>query len=187
MMKKLIVMLGCVAVILCSCGKEEEQKVEETVVTPEVPAEHVVKDEDIPVEEGREFIKIVATNPSQFEREFKKFDDAQRYYFCAAFAMDVMSATKPKTASAMVSYFMGLGVAKYKVGINDDTYKAFNLGKNIFLFDQIVNVILKNKVCETIINDADDFAKKKNLKVSDLEKTGANEIEKIVKYIQKTK
>ncbi|MEE6208044.1 MAG: hypothetical protein VZR95_08335 [Alphaproteobacteria bacterium] len=186
MMKKLIVMMGCVAFILCSCGKEEEQKVEEPV-TPELPAEHVVNVEDIPVEEGREFIKIVATNPSQFEKEFNKFDDAQKYYFCAAFAMGAMSATKPITASAMVNYFMGLGVAKYNIGINDDTYRAFNLGKNTFRFEQVVNAILKNKTCENIMDDAAEFAKKKNYTVADLDKSGRKEVEKVVEYINKSK
>lgn len=185
-MKKLIVMMSCIALILCSCGKEEEQVVQKTPQSEEAQPEHVVDVEDIPVEEGREFMKTVASNPVQFETEFNKFDGAQKYYFCAAFAMGAMSATKPVTASAMVNYFMGLGVAKYNVGINDNTYRAFNLGKNAFRFEQVVNAILENKTCENIMNDAAEYAKKHNLTVADLDKSGKREVEKVVQYIKKS-
>lgn len=186
-MKKIVVMLGCIAFVLCSCGKDEEQnQAPVSVEASENQTEQVeVNVDDIAVEAGREFIKIVATNPAQFEREFNKFNDAQKYYYCAAFAMGAMSATKPITATAMVNYFMGLGVAKYNVGIDDDTYKAFNLGKNTFRFEQIVNTVLEKKICENIMDDAADFAKKHNYTVADLDKRGQREVEKVVEYIKK--
>lgn len=183
-MKKLLVILSCVAFILSACGKEENNTAE-SVHVAENADDGKIKIDDIKPDEGRDFLEKVVNNPSSFGKEFRKFTPAQQYYFCAAFAMGAMSATKPITASAMVNYFMGLGVAKYNEGINKDTYTAFNLGKNTFRFESIVNVILKNKTCEVIMNDAAEFAKKKNYHVADLDKLGKREVERVIQYIKK--
>ena len=87
----------------------------------------------------------------------------------------------------MVTYFMGLGMAKYNVGINDRTYMTFNAGKNVFMHENLVNTILESKVCENIINDATDYAIGENISVADLDKLGQIEVEKVVKYIQAEK
>lgn len=183
-MKKLLVILGCAIFILSACGKDENDA-DKTARVADQADDIQMKINDIKPEEGRDFMEQVVNNPSLFGREFRKFTPVQQYYFCAAFAMGAMSATKPITASAMVNYFMGLGVAKYNEGINKDTYKAFNLGKNTFRFESVVNAILKHKTCEVIMNDAAEFAKKKNYHVADLDKLGKREVERVIQYIKK--
>lgn len=193
-MKKIVVILGCVALLLSACGKKDEQKTEKTAqtevsVTESSGAITVDDEENLPeaVYYEDDFTKKVAGDTKKFKAEFKKFNGAQKYYFCAAFAMGAMSVAKPITASAMVNYFMGLGVNKYNIGINDENYLAFNAGKNTFLHENIVNVILKDKICEDIINDAADYAVETNKSVAELDKRGQIEVEKVVKYIQKQK
>lgn len=205
-MKKIIVILGCAAILLSACGKKDnqnkadEQQVQEQTATD---ADNAVQsavdaalqpiDTDVTLEEEPlppakyvedEITQKIGGNTKKLEAEFAKLSAAQQYYFCAAFAMGAMSAAKPITASVMVNYFMGLGVAKYNVGINDDTYMAFNAGKNVFLHENLVNKILENKSCENVISDAMEYAKKQQITVEYLDDLGQVEVEKAVKYIQ---
>lgn len=192
-MKKIIVILCCAAFLLSACGKKDEQnKKDETKAANEEQVgvlENIDSDQNLPEPTYFEddFTKKVGGDTEKFKKEFQKFNEAQKYYFCAAFAMGAMSVAKPITASAMVNYFMGLGVNKYNAGINDENYLAFNAGKNTFLHENIVNVILKDKICEDIINDAADYAVETNKSVAELDKRGQIEVEKVVKYIQKQK
>ena len=194
-MKKIIVILGCTALLLSACGKKDEDKKTQEINTEVAQStlntepENIVSNENLPETVYYEdaFTQKVAGDAGKFKDEFKKFNEAQKYYFCAAFAMGAMSVAKPITASAMVNYFMGLGVNKYNIGINDENYLAFNAGKNAFLHENIVNVILKDKICEDIINDAADYAVETNKSVAELDKRGQIEVEKVVKYIQKKK
>ena len=183
-MKKIIVILGCVLLLFCACGKSDKQEAEQTVDTLQNSDAVVI--EDVKAREDGELIAKMMKKPQNFSKEFKKLDGAQQYYFCAAFAMGAMSVAKPITATAMVNYFMGLGVAKYNVGINDETYKAFNAGKNTFRSEKLVNLILEKRICENIMNDAAEFAKKQNYHVRDLDKRGKREVEKVIRYIKQT-
>lgn len=203
-MKKIIVILGCAAVLLSACGKKDNQnktdgqQVQEQTATDAdnavqnavdaalQPIDSDVDEEPLPpakyVED--EITQKIGGDTKNLEAEFTKLSDAQQYYFCAAFAMGAMSAAKPITASVMVNYFMGLGVAKYNIGINDKTYMAFNAGKNVFLHENLVNKILENKSCENVISNAMEFAKKQKITVEELDELGQAEVEKAVKYIQ---
>jgi len=202
-MKKIITILGCVAVLLSACGKKEDSKQTDNANTNQVVsnkqtangklsvAEDVLAEDNKPAKPAKYFeddlTKKIGGNTDNFKKEFAKLDEAQKYYFCAAFAMGAMSAAKPITASVMVTYFMGLGVAKYNVGINDETYMAFNAGKNVFMHENLINEVLESGTCENIINEATDFAVKQKVRISDLDKLGQIEVEKVVKYIQKEK
>lgn len=202
-MKKIIVILGCIAVLLSACGKKENAKQsnnsdtnqavlkEQTVNGKLSAAENVLEDDKKTAKPAIYYVdditKKINGSTDNLKKEFSKLNDAQKYYFCAAFAMGAMSAAKPVTASVMVTYFMGLGVAKYNVGINDTTYMAFNAGKNIFMHENLINAVLESGTCENIINDATDYAVKQKVRVSDLDKLGQTEVEKVVKYIQNKK
>lgn len=188
-MKKIIVILGCVAFLISACGKSDKQKdqAQQASDATQVTVDDIIDaDENLPeaVYFEDDFTKQVGGNADVFKKEFKKLNDPQKYYFCAAFAMGAMSVAKPITASAMVNYFLGLGVNKYEIGINEENYKAFNAGKNVFLHENIVNVILEDKICENIINDAADYAVNTNKSVAELDRLGQIEVEKVVKYIQ---
>ena len=199
-MKKIIVILGCAAILLSACGKKDNQnKADGQQVQEQTATENIVLDQqnvgdvDVTLEEETlpeakygedEITKKIDGNPQNLEREFAKLSSAQQYYFCAAFAMGAMSAAKPITASAMVTYFMGLGVAKYNVGINDKTYMAFNAGKNVFMHEELVNAVLENKSCENIINEATEYASVKKIDMEELDKLGQIEVETVVKYIK---
>ena len=210
-MKKIIVILGCAAVLLSACGKkdnqnqtDEQQQVQEQTAAETLAqtaqqndAEMLQKagetdatldDEPLPPAKyfEDEITKKINGDSQNLETVFSDLSDAQQYYFCAAFAMGAMSAAKPITASVMVTYFMGLGVAKYNIGINDKTYMAFNAGKNMFMHENLVNKILENKSCENMINDAMEYAKKQKITVEDLDKLGQAEVEKAVEYIKAT-
>ena len=192
-MEKIVVILGCVALLISACGKNDEQKQKNenkgaAEVVADVKNNALLEErENLPeaVYYEDDFTRKVAGDSKKFTDEFKKLSDPQKYYFCAAFAMGAMSVAKPITASAMVNYFLGLGVNKYQIGINDETYVAFNAGKNTFLHENIVNQILENKICEDIINDAADYAVDTDKSVAELDKRGQIEVEKVVKYIQK--
>ena len=119
-----------------------------------------------------------------YEKAFKQLNDVQKYYFCAAFSMGAMSVSKPETASAMVNYFLGLGVVKYGQGIDDMTYPAFDSGKHIFRYELVVNDILDKKICENIIVEATGFAKDNNISAETLNDKGKEEVEKIVKKLK---
>ncbi len=209
-MKKIVVILGIAAVLLSACGKKEEQKqvtieqqnkqVQEQQISSEqqpiaqtmkATASDVVFEDEEPLPEAKyiedKLTKKIGANSQKLMQEFNNLSSAEQYYFCAAFAMGAMSAAKPVTASVMVTYFMGLGMAKYKVGIDDETYTAFNAGKNVFMHENLVNTILESKVCENIINDATEFAVKQNISVAELDKLGQIEVEKVVKYIKAEK
>jgi hypothetical protein len=101
--------------------------------------------------------------------------------------MGAMSASKPATASAMVSYFLGLGVEKYSQGIDDTTYYAFDMGKNIFRYELVVNYILEEKICEEVMLDATDYVKNKKISTEDITEKGKFEAKKIVEYINKSR
>ncbi|MBQ7632770.1 MAG: hypothetical protein IJS88_01480 [Alphaproteobacteria bacterium] len=196
-MKKIFVILGCAALLLSACGKDEsnEQKmtIQKAEIEENISADVIDADVNEAVEEKAQevvvfednFTKKVGGNTEKFKKEFKKLSAPQQYYFCAAFAMGAMAVAKPITASAMVNYFLGLGAHKYGVGINDDTYMAFNAGKNSFLHEDLVNVILQDKICENLINEATDYAVEKKQSVADLDKLGQIEVEKVVEYIQR--
>lgn len=174
-MKKLIVSLGCVLLLLTSCGKDEND---------DKAQKNIVQEQTLDMQKTELTTEAAEKITAQFFKTFEKYTPAQKYYFCAAFAMGAMSVAKPVTASAMVNYFMGLGVAKYNIGINDDTYASFNAGKNSFRHEELVNTILKKKVCENIMNEAADFARVNNYNVADLDKRGKKEVEKVVRMIK---
>jgi len=182
-MKKLIVLLSFLLLIFTACGRDED-------TTQPTSAEEDYS--DISLEEAvgpsvsLDLLQIVAKEPKNFRREFYKLDNAQQYYFCAAFAMGAMSVSKPATASAMVNYFVGLGVAEYGRGIDTETYKAFDFGKNIFHFEPVVNLILHKKICEDIIGRASEGVKSKKLTTKKINELGKKEVRKIVDFIQKT-
>ena len=98
--------------------------------------------------------------------------------------MGAMSVAKPTTASAMVNYFIGMGVVQHQRGIDDETYKAFDFGKNIFHFEPVVNTILHKQICEDIIGDATDAVKHQHLSTKKINQIGKKEVRKIVKYIK---
>lgn len=195
-MKKILVILGCAAILLSACGKddsnEEKASAPKTEVSDNTAATEVntvvVEEQEEPAEQvvvyEDEFTKKVGGDVAKFKKEFKNLNEPQQYYFCAAFAMGAMSVAKPITASAMVNYFLGLGVNKYNVGIDDNTYMAFNAGKNSFLHEELINAILQDKICEDLINSATDYAVESKKSVADLDKLGQVEVEKVVKYIQ---
>lgn len=176
-MRKVLMLLSCAAFFISACGKDE---------TKDTGAAEAQKQRADTVEyaAASNLMSAIEKSPTEFMQEFKQCSDAQRYYFCAAFAMGAMSVSKPVTASAMVNYFMGLGVARYSQGIDDDTYAAFNAGKHVFQNEALVNMILEKGTCEVIMNDAAEFAKKRNYDVKDLDKRGKREVAKAVKYIQ---
>ncbi len=177
-MRKLFITLVCLMLLLTACGKDEDNNTQNK--TDDAQIENVQK---VSVKKA----KLPADVSQKFFNKFESYTPAQRYYFCAAFAMGAMSVAKPVTASAMVNYFMGLGVAKYNEGINENTYKAFNAGKNTFRNEHLVNTILKRKICENIMNEAADFARERNYHVADLDKRGKKEVEKVVRYIKMNK
>lgn len=175
-MKKLFITLSCALLLMTACSKEDDGNKTQN----KAPQEQTQK-----VKQTQNKAKSANEKSAQFFKAFNEYSPAQKYYFCAAFAMGAMSVAKPVTASAMVNYFMGLGVAKYNVGITEDTYKAFNAGKNTFRDEEVVNTILKKKVCEDIMNEAADFARVRNYHIADLDKRGKKEVEKVVKLIKK--
>jgi len=189
-MKKILVILGCVMFIFSACGKDDDSaKTEQTSVKQPAQTE-VAKDKKIKdkvIDSDDDFTKMIVKNPQLFNQEFAKFTEPQKYYFCASFAMYGLWRVKPITASAMVNYFMGLGVAKHNVGINDETFPAFRSGRNSCRHEALSDYIIKQKVCEVILNDAADFANKKNYKVGDLDKRGKIEAERVLQYIKKEK
>jgi len=188
-MKNIVVILGCVAMLLSACGKDDTKeknvaaKADNSISAAAIDEDVNENEPEVNVYED-EFTKKVGGDAQIFAREFNKLSEPQQYYFCAAFAMGAMSVSKPITASAMVNYFLGLGANKYKIGINDDTYMAFNAGKNSFLHEELVNEILQDKICERLINEATDYAVETKKNVADLDKLGQVEVEKVVKYIQ---
>ena len=181
-MKKQIAILGCFLLLLNACGKSDEStaQTEDDLVGFEI-------EETVGPSVSKDLLQVVARDSKDFRGEFKKFDAAQKYYFCAAFAMGAMSVAKPTTASAMVNYFIGMGVVQYKRGIDDDTYKAFDFGKNIFHFEPAVNMILREKICEKIIGDAVEGVKHQHIKTKEINKIGKQEVRKIVNYIKETR
>ena len=185
-MKKIFVVLGCAMLLLNACGKEEEKTPSTNPTAENVKSVVTDKQENKDkVTEDDEFIRKTVQNTQEFMTEFNKFTEPQKYYFCASFAMYGLWKVKPVTASAMVNYFMGLGVAKYNVGINDETFEAFRFGRNACHHEALSDYIIQQKICENIINDAADFANKQNYKTSDLDKRGKIEAERVLQYIKK--
>lgn len=182
-MKKLTILFGLLALVLVGCGKDEKNEAELTKETTSVQSQTLTNEEKVLPKTNSAFINDLEGDPEKFVKAFNKYDAAHQYYFCAAFAMGAMSVVKPVTASAMVNYFLGLGVAKYQVGINDSTYEAFNAGKNVFLHESLVNTILENKTCEKIMNSATDYARDNMVDAVTIDKLGKPEVEKVVVYI----
>ena len=183
MQKKLALVLSLM-LALSACGKDETPENSDQV-------ENVVTSDGGAVNE-KTFVQDdkwgkIAGNPELFVNEYNKLNSVQQYYFCSAFSMGAMSASKPATASAMVSYFLGLGVEKYAQGIDDTTYYAFDMGKNIFHYELVVNYILDEKICENVILDATDYVKKKKISTEEINDKGKIEAKKIVEYINKEK
>lgn len=184
MNKSLCFLLG-VCLMLCSCGKDDE--VESNADSQNlVSTEQVAHTTEALDEQDIKWSRI-AGNPELFLHEYNKFSPAQKYYFCSAFSMGAMSASKPATASAMVSYFLGLGVEKYAKGIDDNTYYAFDMGKNIFRYELVVNYILDEKICEKVMLEATDYAKDNKISTGEINEKGKFEAKKIVEYISKSK
>ena len=142
-MQKLLVCLLSVALMLSACGKDDD--VENTNSEPNTEKSENLKSTEKTKKEAllNEKWSKIAGNPELFRAEYNKFTPVQQYYFCSAFSLGAMSASKPATASAMVSYFLGLGVEKYSQGINDKTYYAFDIGKNVLRYELVVNYITK--------------------------------------------
>lgn len=182
MQKKLALLLSFL-LALSACGNDEEKDAAQKEKT--VVSENTITDEKAALLNDK-WGKI-AGNPELFMNEYNKLSPAQRYYFCSAFSMGAMSASKPATASVMVSYFLGLGVEKYAQGIDDKTYYAFDMGKNIFRYELVVNYILDEKVCEKVILDATDYAKDNKISTEEINEKGKAEAKKIVEYIKKEK
>ncbi|MCI5634589.1 MAG: hypothetical protein MR350_03920 [Alphaproteobacteria bacterium] len=178
-MKKLIVMLGVLACLLSACDNSSK----EPEKTPAATTEPQVQNTEAAVQSSELWTNING-EPANFEEAFNQLNDVQKYYFCAAFSVGAMSVSKPETASAMVNYFLGLGVAKYNQGIDDSTYSAFDSGKHIFRYELVVNDILDKKICENIVLEATKFAQEKNLSVESLNDLGKPEVEKIVEKLK---
>lgn len=183
-MQKLLIINMCSALFLTACGDNQSDK---TVVLQKEQkniAESNIQ-QHIKSAVSVDLLQNVAADQNNFRREFNKLDKAQQYYFCAAFTMGAMSVAKPITASAMVNYFMGLGVIQYNRGIDKETYKAFDFGKNIFHFDKATNTILQEKICENIIGAATQSAKVKKMSTKGINQIGNVEVKKIVARIKK--
>ena len=169
---------------LFACGKDEK-------VTP-VSDDDLIQSLEIDSKVNKDkpsstlFVKEII-DPSHFYHKFSKFNTAEKYYFCAAFTMGAMSVSKPITASAMVRYFIGLGVVDTNEGINKSTYKAFDYGKNVFRNEAVVNLILQKKICEKIIGQASQRIKKKQINTKEINDIGFAEIRKLVNFIQNDK
>lgn len=182
-MQKLLVFLLSSILFLSACGKDEEDTSSEnkndtaTVENIKTETKTVTKDK----------WRKIAGNPELFSKVYAEFSPAQQYYFCSAFSMGAMSASKPATASAMVSYFLGLGVEKYSQGIDDKNYYAFDMGKNIFRYELVVNHILDKKICEKTILEASDYVKEQKISTDEINEKGKIEVKKIVEYINKAK
>lgn len=171
-MKKFLVILSCLCMFLSACDsqKSEEKQAENTQNTIE---NSLVEQE-----------KRVEDNPENFTTIFNAYTPAQKYYFCAAFSIEAIAVSKPATAVAMIHYFLGLGVVQYSQGIDEATFEAFDLGKNIFTSETIVNNILENKTCENIIVSAAEFAQREGYDTEILNDKGAPEAEKLVLYLK---
>lgn len=183
-MNKIIMLLASMMMFITACDNKQSQTQEENNVV-EKQIEQNVEVKDVVVDSNIPLWEQIAGRPEVFNQEFAKLNDAEKYYFCSAFTIVAMSVSKPGTASAMKNYFLGLGVAKYNRGIDDETYKAFDFGKNIILSELVVEDVLANKTCENIIIEASDFAKDKKYTTEQLNDIGKIEVEKIVKYINK--
>lgn len=178
-MKKLIAMLSFLALFLSACDNKKAE--ESTENAPETTAQA----ESLPeTDNSNELWQNINGEPANFEKAFDQFNEVQKYYFCAAFSMGAMSVSKPETASAMVNYFLGLGVVKYGQGIDDSTYPAFDSGKHIFRYELVVNDILDKKICENIMVEATEFAQNNNFTAETLNDKGKEEVEKIVKKLK---
>ena len=174
-MKKQLAMLLCMTALLISCGKDDDNADSQSTQPENAATE----------QNAGSYDKVLAGDVTSFMKEYESFSDVRKYYFCAAFSMGAMSVSKPATASAMIGYFLGLGVVKYDRGIDDETYYAFDLGKNAFRYEAVVNHILDSKICENIMIDAADYAKSKKYSTEYLSDKGHKEAEKIVEYIKK--
>lgn len=181
-MKKLIAMLGCLAFLASACDNKTEENT--NTENTEAPAQSEAEVQQKETASSDELWQKISGEPANFEKAFNQFNEVQKYYFCAAFSVGAMSVSKPETASAMVNYFLGLGVVKYGQGIDDSTYSAFNSGKHIFRYELVVNDILDKKICENIMVEATQFAKDNNYSVEDLNDKGKPEVEKIVKKLK---
>lgn len=178
-MKKLIVLLAGLTFLICACDNkksEEKQTNEQT--------EKVIQETSAEADNSSELWEHINGEPANFEKAFNQLNEVQKYYFCTAFSVGAMSVSKPETASAMVNYFLGLGVAKYGQGIDDETYSAFDSGKHIFRYELVVNDILDKKICENIIIEASEFARKNNFTTENLNDKGKTEVEKIIQKLK---
>lgn len=183
-MKKVLALLLCSALMLSACGNDEDNA-NTDVAKKDMVTKNSLQNKDQTKKEDK-WLKI-SGNPELFLEEYNKFTPAQQYYFCSAFSMGAMSASKPATASAMVSYFLGLGVEKYAQGIDDNNYYAFDMGKNIFRYELVVNYILDEKICEKVMLEATDYVKEKKISTDEINEKGKFEAKKIVDYINKSK
>lgn len=182
-MPKYFVWLVCGLLTLAACDNKTAD--EKTLPPQPEKVETSPLKQQIKHNIANNMLQKISVNQDDFLTEFQKLDAAQQYYFCAAFTMGAMSVSKPITASAMVNYFMGLGVVQHNRGIDENTYMAFDFGKNVFHFDKIVNTILQEKICENIIGAATQAAKVKKMKTKEINAIGRKEVKKIVERIKK--
>lgn len=183
-MNKIVMILACAMMFIIACDNKQSETQENKVIA-ENKVEQNVEKETVATNPDAPIWEQIAGRPEIFNQEFAKLSDVDKYYFCSAFTIVAMSVSKPDTASAMKNYFLGLGVAKHNRGIDDETYKAFDFGKNIILSELVVEDILANKTCENIIIEASDFVKEKNYTTEQINDMGKVEVEKVIKYMNK--
>ncbi len=181
-MKKLIALLGCLAFFVSACDNKKNE--ENTAVAEKASQNEEVAETAQSTEPSSELWQNISGEPANFEKAFAQLNDVQKYYFCAAFSVGALSVSKPETASAMVNYFLGLGVVRYGQGIDDSTYEAFDSGKHIFRYELVVNDILEKKTCENIMLEATQFAKDNNFTAEAVNDKGKPEVEKIVNKLK---
>ncbi len=180
-MNKLFAILACTALFLTACDNKSqnaENKDDNVPLIQPVVEEYTVDKASLKEPENNNIWNNIKDEPENFAKAFAELNDVQKYYFCASFSVGAMSVSKPATASAMVNYFIGLGVARYNQGIEEATYNAFDAGKRVFRYELVVDDILNKKICENIIVEATEFAKEHNYTTETLNDMGAKEVEK---------
>lgn len=175
-MNKFLALIAGVALILCACDNNKVEEETQNSVTQQSAVEVDTS--------ATGWWKDIAGEPENFHQAFDKLSETQKFYFCVAFSMGALSETKPATASAMVSYFFGLGLARYGQGVDEANYQAFDFGKNVFRYELVVNDILEQKTCENIMIEATEYAKDKGVTSEQLNDDGRPEVEKMVEFIK---
>jgi hypothetical protein len=176
-MKKFVVLLSGLLFCLCACDNNKSAEKQPEEKTPEVVAEPQAADVSA---EWRQ----INDEPEKFMAEFAKLDEIGKYYFCTAYTIGALSASKPTTAAAMINYFFGLGLVKYNQEMNDNIFRNFNFGKNIFRFETVAEYIREEKTCENIMVETIEYGKSAGYKAEDLNDKGKPEVEKLVELMK---